>query len=36
MTQSEIICSELGEKFFGKDYVYENLKYFSMSLNMLT
>lgn len=29
MTQSEIICSELGEKFFGKDYVYENLKYFN-------
>lgn len=29
MTQSEKICRELGEKYFGKDYVYENLKYFN-------
>lgn len=29
MTQSETICNELGAKFFCKDFVYENLKYFN-------
>ena len=26
-TKSETICNEIGEKFFSKDFVYENLKY---------
>lgn len=29
MTKSEQICNDLGAKFFCKDYVYENLKYFN-------
>ena len=29
MTQSERICNEIGSKFFCKDFVYENLKYFN-------
>ena len=29
MTRSEQICNDLGSKFFCKDYVYENLKYFN-------
>lgn len=33
MTQSEIICNELGAKFFCKDFVYENLKYFNAKNN---
>lgn len=27
MTESERICNKIGEKFFSKDNVYENLKY---------
>lgn len=33
MTQSEIICNELGAKFFCKDFVYENLKYYNVQNN---
>ena len=29
MTQSERICNEIGSKFFCKDFVYENLKYYN-------
>lgn len=29
MTRSEQICNEIGSKFFCKDFVYENLKYFN-------
>ena len=32
-TQSEIICNEIGSKFFSKDFVYENLKYFNETNN---
>ncbi len=35
MTRSEQICNEIGAKFFCKDYVYENLKYFNSSNNKL-
>ncbi len=33
MTKSEQICNELGAKFFCKDFVYENLKYFNEQNN---
>lgn len=33
MTRSEMICNELGAKFFCKDFVYENLKYFNSKNN---
>ncbi len=33
MTESERICNEIGSKFFCKDFVYENLKYFNESNN---
>lgn len=29
MTKSEQICNEIGAKFFSKDFVYENLKYYN-------
>lgn len=29
MTKSEQICNEIGSKFFCKDFVYENLKYYN-------
>ena len=29
MTRSEQVCNEIGSKFFCKDFVYENLKYFN-------
>lgn len=29
MTTSEQICNEIGAKFFSKDFVYENLKYYN-------
>ena len=29
MTESEYICNELGDKYFGKDYTYENLFYWN-------
>lgn len=29
MTKSEKICNEIGAKFFCKDFVYENLKYYN-------
>ena len=32
-TASEIICNEIGAKFFSKDFVYENLKYFNETNN---
>ena len=32
-TKSETICNEIGEKFFSKDFVYENLKYFNEKNN---
>lgn len=32
-TKSEMICSEIGEKFFSKDFVYENLQYFNEKNN---
>lgn len=31
MNRSESICNELGAKFFCKDFVYENLKYYNSS-----
>ena len=31
MTKSEQICNDIGAKFFCKDFVYENLKYFNSS-----
>lgn len=34
-TQSEIICNEIGSKFFSKDFVYENLKYFNEKITKL-
>lgn len=33
MTESERICNKIGEKFFSKDYVYENLKYINDANN---
>ena len=33
MTKSEQICNDIGAKFFCKDFVYENLKYFNNSNN---
>ncbi len=33
MTKSEKICNDIGEKFFCKDFVYENLKYFDKNNN---
>ena len=33
MTRSEQICNEIGSKFFCKDFVYENLKYYNNSNN---
>lgn len=33
MTTSEQICNEIGAKFFCKDYVYENLKYYNANNN---
>lgn len=32
-TTSETICNEIGSKFFSKDFVYENLKYFNETNN---
>ena len=32
-TTSETICNEIGAKFFSKDFVYENLKYFDETNN---
>ena len=29
MTTSEQVCNEIGAKFFSKDFVYENLKYYN-------
>lgn len=31
VTKSEQICNEVGAKFFCKDFVYENLKYYNES-----
>lgn len=33
MTQSERICNDIGTKFFCKDFVYENLKFFNNKNN---
>lgn len=33
MTISEKICNEIGGKFFSKDFVYENLKYYNKQNN---
>ena len=33
MTNSERICNEIGSKFFCKDFVYEDLKYFNETNN---
>lgn len=33
MTTSEQICNEIGAKFFSKNFVYENLKYFNSKNN---
>lgn len=33
MTRSEQVCNEIGSKFFCKDFVYENLKYYNDSNN---
>lgn len=33
MTTSEQVCNEIGAKFFRKDFVYENLKYYNNSNN---
>lgn len=33
MTTSEQICNEIGAKFFSKDFVYENLKYYNNQNN---
>ena len=33
MTESEKICNEVGAKFFCKDFVYEDLKYFNEANN---
>lgn len=33
MTRSEQICNEIGSKFFCKDFVYKNLKYYNDSNN---
>ena len=33
MTNSERICNEIGSKFFCKDFVYEDLKYYNETNN---
>ena len=33
MTRSEQICNEIGAKFFCKEFVYENLKYYNATNN---
>lgn len=35
MTQSERICNEIGSRFFCKDFVYENLKYYNDKNNKI-